>query len=161
MSETTAFANINVNIQTKRKVTINGDENTYIEINPNDLGIISRFGSTIPKLSNLSEEFMSIGTDAESDDSLESVVRVADKFDEVNNKVIELVNSIFDADVCTPIMKGSSMFTITNGEFAFETIISAILTLYSDTIQTETEKLQAKMKKYTSKYIPQDHKSKK
>lgn len=168
MSETAMINNVSIDIQTKRKITINGDENSFIELNTNDLGIISRFGSAIPELTKLSEEFMLIGEDADSEEGedteeavLEKVARVANKFDEVNRKATELVNGIFDYDVCTPILKGSSVFTLTNGEFAFETIITSLLPLYGDSIQKETKKLETKMKKYTNKYLPQDHKRKK
>ena len=158
MSGATTLHNIDLALRKKERFTINGNEDKYIELNTGDTGISARFADAIPKINDwISKvETLSFATDSEEESQA-----FADGFREADKAIRDIVNHIFDYDVCgVCVGDGGSMFDLSNGEFTFEIIIETLFALYEDTINAESKKLAKRIKSHTDKYIPQDRKRK-
>lgn len=159
MSETIntqTVVDIKLDIQTRRKYRINGDDNLIIELNPADFGIISRYEKAIVSLNDLLEAVMTIDfmEEPSADDP------AIKQFEEADAKARELVNEVFNYDVCSVCAEGGSMFDLCNGKYRFEEIMVQLFQLYDDAIQKEQKKLEARIRKHTDKYTPTDHRKK-
>lgn len=153
---TQTVVDINLDLQVKRQFRINGDDNLILELNPGDMGIIPRYEEVIPKFDKLTDMMVEIEFQEEpsADDP------AINKFNEADNEARELVNYLFDYDVCSVCANGGSMFDMCNGKFRFEELIEQLFKLYDDTITEEHKKVQKRLRKHTDKYLPQDRKKK-
>lgn len=160
MSETANLQNnISLGLRRKEKFTIDGDSNRVIELNTGDIGIISRYASIIPEINKWAESIEKIDFDVTSD---ESCIEFNNKFGEADKAMRQIINSLFDYDVCEVcIGKDGSVFDITDdGYFTYAVLIENIFSMYDKTISESTKKLQKRMKSHTAKYVPQDRKRK-
>ena len=156
MSTTTN--NIQLNISDKQRYTINGNKDKFIELNPGDVGIIARLGNFIADTEILIKEYEGLFT--EDSDNVD-VKEFSKQFTDIDNKLRDLINKLFDYDVCSVCAGGGSMLDLQDGEYRYVTIVETLLTMYENTISSETDKLTKKMRKHTDKYTgPQDHKRK-
>lgn len=160
MSKTTTN-NIQLNISEKQVYTINGNKDNFIKLNPNDMGIITRYNASIPNFKNIEAKYVQLMQDmaesANEDDEFD-FEKFSGVFNETDKEMREAINFLFDYDVCSICAKDGSVFDLTDGEYAYIVIIETLLTLYGDTIADEMQKLTDKMKKHTSKYTTNDHK---
>lgn len=158
MSKTT-INNIDLNIGLKTEYTINGNKDLVIKLNTSDMGIISRLDETIPKLNDLESQYAGLFED-NNDNAEESLSVFTTKFKELDKEARDIVNYLFDYDICSVCASSGTMFDLQDGEYRFVVILETLLNLYSDTIQSELDKRLAKMKKRTEKYVNRDHKRK-
>jgi hypothetical protein len=158
MSETTR--NIQLNISNKVKYTINGDESKFIELNPKDFGISARFGESVPRLNALADQFESLSPSEEEKDD-DYLVRFAESFRRIDEEIRQIINFLFDYDVCSVCASDGSMLDLQDGEYRYSVIINTLFQLYEDNISTEMKKMEAAMKKHTDKYTTKDHQRKK
>lgn len=158
MSKTT-INNIDLNIGLKTEYTINGNKDLVIKLNTSDMGIISRLDETIPKLNELESQYAGLFED-NNDNADEALGVFTAKFKELDKEARDIVNYLFDYDICSVCASGGTMFDLQDGEYRFVVILETLLNLYSDTIQSELDKRLAKMKKRTEKYVNRDHKRK-
>lgn len=149
--------NITLNVQQKKKFTINGEEDRFVELNPNDMSILARYGESIPKINDAINRMEELNVEDESD---EAVIEFSNKFRELNQNICDIVDYIFDYPVSEPCSYGGSMFDLQDGNFRFETIIETLFNLYDAGITSESQKLQKRIKSHTDKYLPKDHKKK-
>lgn len=149
--------NIDIDIREKERFTINGDENKVIELNTADMSIISRYSVAIPKLNALADRMDNLAVEGDSDEDIEAFGK---EFEDINNGVREVINEIFDYDICSVCAKDGSMFDLSNGEYRFIVIIDTLFSLYDKTITEESKKLQKRIKSHTAKYLPKDHQRK-
>ena len=153
--------NINLDISEKSRYTINGNPDKYIELNPNDVGIIARMGTIIPTLNGLVDKYENLMTtsgDEENATAEESIIKFSKNFIEIDSQMREAINTLFDYDVCSVCISGGSTLDIKNGAFVFSIVINTLIQMYEDTITAEMQKMVDKIKKHTDKYTPQDHK---
>lgn len=165
MSET-AIRNISLNVSKKERFTINGDENDFIELNTGDMGITARLALVVPRLNALSDKYEKLVSpddvgDESDEDTAQRLSDFGENFNAIDKEIREIINELFDYDVCSVCAKGGSMLDLQDGEYRFSVIINTLLTLYESTISEEVDKLVNKMKKHTDKYTTKDHQRRK
>ena len=156
----TTLKNIALNVQKKETFVINDDESKTIELLTSDMGIVSRFSESIDAINKLVASLDSLSYDSESEDSEASFVQFGKDFKELDHKMCDIIDYIFDYPVSEVCTYGGTMFDLMDGQFRFETIIDTLFQLYDNTINTESAKLKKRIESHTDKYIPKDHKRK-
>lgn len=150
---------INLQVESpKQTIQLNGNPEKVIELDLGDSNIITRLSEGVDKVEKLVQERQNLHELlANGNDSTESNAKyyqdLAGKFRELENNMRGIINEIFDFDVCTPFLGTSSVFSIKNGEFAYERIINSLMGLYEDSIQKENNKLKERLSKHTDKYL--------
>lgn len=154
---TEIFGDITLQISEKKRYTINGNKDKYIELNPNDMGIVARAEDAIPKLNDLDNKYQSLFTNAEDEDSIS---KFSEAFKGIDADIRQIINEVFDYDICSVCADGGSMLDLQDGEYRFVVIMTTLLPLYETTISQEVDKLVKKMHKHTDKYTTKDHQRK-
>lgn len=156
---------IDITISTLRKQAfrINGDDNTILELNTSDMNLVPRLANIYPKLQELIEDItnMSMGNldEAQTDEEFHaSLVKFGDEIKNIDTRMRDYIDEIFDANVSEICAPYGSMYDIVNGQFRFDDIIDVISKLYTTNIAAETKALHDKLAKKTAKYVPQDRK---
>lgn len=150
---------INLQVESpKQTIQLNGNPEKVIELDLGDSNIITRLSEGTDKIENLVNERQNLhellANGNDSDESNTGYYKnLASKFKELENSMREIINEIFEYDVCTPFLGTSSVFSIKNGEFAFEKIINSLMGLYSDSIRKESNNLKQRLAKHTDKYL--------
>ena len=75
----------------------------------------------------------------------------------VDTDMRNLIDYLFDSNVSEVCAPFGSMYDPIDGIQRYEHIINALIPLYDETISTETKKVQARVKKHTSKYTKKYH----
>lgn len=158
MSKTTN--NISLNISERKEYTINGSADKVIKLNPNDMRIVGRLDEVLPQLNEAEEKYRNLFNADDKEDTQTSLSNFSKSLLEIDKDIREIINYLFDYDVCSVCADGGSMLDLQDGEYRFSVIITTLLSLYTDTITEETNKMIKKMQKYTDKYTAQDHKKK-
>lgn len=136
---------------TKRKFSINGDTSKIIELDLNDLSIVNRVEKIYPVLEDLADEVAMLGRLDESDER-ELLSKTAAGLKEVDAKMRQCVDDIFDFPVCQVVAPIGSMYDPINGKFRYEHIVETLINLYSNNLNKEIKKIQNKVSKHTNKY---------
>ena len=168
MAEKKTIDNINLNVNTRRKFTIDGDRDRVIYLDINDIGLVNRMSDSIKKMDELKEEWDKLEsladvhdsgdnkTDEEMDEALlKEVTDFSEQFSLIENKMRDIVDYIFDYEgLCQTVVGNSSIFSPVNGVYKFEQVIDVLTGLYEDSIEKEAKKLNSKkVEQKTSKYI--------
>lgn len=135
---------LNIDSIKKQRFRINGDSNAIIELNLSDLRIQERLATGLEKLS---QEMSKIAAIAEDDDEIQEKMKKADE------TMCEWLDYIFDSPISEVFSRGGSMYDPINGMFRYEYIIDSLTKLYTDNINDEYKKINARIQKYTQKYI--------
>ena len=138
----------------KRRFRIAGDYNRMLELNVSDLNIFARLKSGYPKLEKLlkeaQEKISSIPDDME--DKEELIGAMADRLTEIDAKMREIIDYIFDtnaSEVCAP---SGNMFDPVGGEWRYVRILDKLTALYTNGLHSEFDKIKSNVEKKTSKY---------
>ena len=135
----------------KKRFRIDGDNERIVLLNISDMGIVKRLTKIYPKLEKLANEAnIDIPEDA---DDLQALTLTGNKVDEVDRKMRDLINEIFDSDVDRACAPDGTMFDLFNGKFRFEIIIDRLGKLYGDNFESELQKAKKNIKKHTDKYV--------
>lgn len=137
----------------KKRIRIDGDDNRILEINTSDLNVISRLKEVYNTLTNLAIEgnqFFEVGEDAPIEEQFESYGK---SLKEVDTKMRELVDYVFDAPVSEVCAPDGSMYDPFNGMFRFEFLFEKLLTLYESNFDAEFKKMSKRVQKHTDKYV--------
>lgn len=135
----------------KQRFRIDGDNDRIVLLNISDMGIVKRLTKIYPKLEKLANEAsLEIPEDA---DDLQALTLTGNKVEEVDRKMRNLLNEIFDSDVDRACAPDGTMFDLFNGRFRFEIIIDRLGKLYGDNFNAELEKAKKHIKKHTGKYV--------
>lgn len=137
--------NLDLSEIARTKIWVNGDCTKVLELNLSDMGIIKRLQDAYPKLDELSAEVQNLASAEISDDD------VVFAFEKIDKKMRDIVNGIFDFDVCSVCCDGGSMYDPINGQLRFEYIIEKLSNLYEGSMQKEFDKIH-KMEAHTAKY---------
>lgn len=143
---------IDLSVTRKKRFRINGDNNTFLELNTSDMGIITRLEQLYPKLQKLSQDASIKQLDKNEEDDENSLTKISNILVKIDMEMRQIIDEIFDSNVSEVCAPSGSMFDPFNGEFRFEHIIDVISKLYENNINAEFKKMSDKMKKRTSKY---------
>jgi len=161
MAEKTKKDNTTLNLDltetARTKIWVNGDCNKILELNLTDIGIMSRARDAEVKLDELQAEANKLAS-AEVPDSFETEEdnkkfdEIVDVFQDIDKKMRDLVNGIFDFNVCDVCCDGGSMYDPINGKYRYEYIIDKLMALYGQSWQRESKRTQDRLKTHTAKY---------
>lgn len=129
----------------KSRFRINGDNSKILELNTSDIGIVARVQDTYPKLAELQGQALS--ADSEEDD----MEAFSNKLSEIDGKMRELVNYVFDADVCSVCASDGTMYDPIEGKFRYEHILDKLFSLYEQSLDKEFRLMKARINKYAKK----------
>lgn len=145
----------------KKRFRINGDSNKIIEINTSDLNIASRLQAAYERLQKYMENVADILGDVTGDETeiTEEQEKIAtEQLKQIDTKMREEVDYIFDAPVSDICCEGGSMYDPFEGMFRFEHIIDALSKLYENNLNSEFTKMKRRVSARTSKYTKKYHK---
>lgn len=143
---------LDLSVIRKKRFRVDGDNNRILELNTSDTGIVSRLNETYPKLQKLAQDAAEL-IHIDEDDIDSSLDSTASALKEMDTKMREYVDYIFDADVSAKCVPSGSMWDLFNGTFTFEHVIEKIGALYENNFNNEFKKLSQRAKKHTDKYI--------
>lgn len=136
----------------KQSFRINGDNDKMLELNTSDMNIVVRLNKIYPKLQKLADEAVELSK-TDMDNTEEGLNKFATKLEEIDVKMSNLVDELFDANVSAVCKDGGSMYDPFNGTFRFEHIINTLANLYTNNFSKEFSQMKQRVKKHTSKYI--------
>jgi len=147
---------LDINVASKKKFRINGDDSKILELNTSDIGIIARLGEAIPKLeelqTNASHIFDGIDLEKEGGITDEEMKQVAESLKAIDNGMRGLIDFIFDSNVSEVLASDGSMYDPFEGTYRFEYIIDKLVDLYDTNLKNEYDKINKQLSKYTDKY---------
>lgn len=129
----------------KKRIRIDGDDNKIIELNTSDMGVMERLQSAYSQLVELANNYH---FEEEKDSDAEMIAALS----EINKKMCELVDYIFNAKIAEICSSDGTMADPFNGQFRFEYIIGKFLALYDENFTQEFKKMSKNVKKHTDKY---------
>lgn len=144
---------ININIEgldDRTKVCINNDPNKVIELNLGDMNVLTRYKNSEVKIQNIANSFSTMNNNVADEDVINNTAKLVSDLD---TQLREIVNYIFDYDVCTVLAGNGSMVDICNGELRFVKILNALLVLYGKNLTDTTSKVAPDVEQAVSKYI--------
>ena len=157
--------NINLDVDTRQKFSINGDPNKVIELDTRDINIVNRYKESIDKMKSMQDDYARLNTiskemseisDGENaeEETLEKVTEFTDKMKELERAMRDVIDYIFDTKMCDTICGNSSIFSPVNGKCVkFEQILDTFANLYEKDIKSDMAKInKEKIKKRTTKY---------
>lgn len=139
----------------RKRIRVNGDDNKIIEINPNDTKILERFTIGYEEYQKWIEEYTkAIKSEEEVEDveSLEHWKQIAKVLKTIDDKLRELLDYIFNANISAVCGDVGMCDPMENGKRRFDTIVDELFEFYNDNITRNIKKIQETSKKYTDKY---------
>lgn len=153
MSNNNNIIDISISGIQRKRYRINGDDSKILELNPTDFNITVRMNEAYPKLVECQSKISELsGLPEEEEDTLENLGKFTDKLAELNAKMCELIDYIFDSNVSELCCDGGSMYDMIDGYMRYEVIIDNLVKLYENNLNQETKKIQKRVKKHTAKY---------
>jgi hypothetical protein len=140
---------ISLNLATKKKFRINGDNDKILELDISDFNIITRFNDSYPQLVELDNKIVELGKSSDEETNMEEF---SAKFKEIDTEMRKLIDTIFDTNVSKVCVSEGSMYDIVDGELRYEHILTQLIQLYETNINSELEKRRANVQKHTDKY---------
>lgn len=134
----------------RKRIRIDGDDNRILELNTSDLNVIVRLQEVYSKLTELA---VTAGIDKLSTDTDEGMDELVTKLKEIDAKMREYIDYVFNSNVSEMCAADGSMYDPFNGQFRFELIIDKLFSLYDDNFSQEFKKMQKNVQKHTSKYV--------
>jgi hypothetical protein len=145
---------IDINIEgiKKQKFRINGKSDAIIELDTTDVNIITRLKEVYPKLNKLATE-ATARVDIDSASTVEEQLdRMADTLKDIDTKMREYVDYIFDSEVSKVCVPHGSMYSPHGGKFTFEHITESLGKLYANNLDVEAQKMSKRLRQHTEKY---------
>ena len=158
----TDVKDINLDLDTRERFSINGDATKIVVLDTKDLNIVSRLSGAVKKIAELQKKWDDLSKQADDiiseDDSkltLDKVSAFNESFDNLEHEMREVVDGIFDSPgMCDTILEDSSIFSLKDGKFKYDIIIDKFTNLYEVSIKQEVDKIdRKKVATKTSKYI--------
>lgn len=139
-----SMQSIDFNSGNYKEYAINGDENRVIRINVSDVGIITRIQDAMSKADNIAEEV----SEREKKEDKTQLLR------EYDQRARDMVNSIFESDVCTAALGGINVFSMgSNGKPVLVNFLEALLAVVVQEIKSAQTAAQIKLEEKVEKYI--------
>lgn len=138
-------------------VWVNGDCTKVIRLNLSDMNIMTRAKDALVKLEDLQAEANNLASvevpdNFDTDEDKEKLDKAIELFREINQKMKDIVDGIFDYPVSDVCCDGGSMYDPLNGKYRYECIIDRIMALYTDNWEKETRQSRERMQSHTAKY---------
>lgn len=157
--------NINLDIDTRQKFSINGDPNKVIELDTRDINIVNRYKESIDKMKSMQDDYANLhaiyeemqaiedGENA-SEERLAKVGEFTDEMAKIERKMRDVIDYIFDTKMCDTICGNSSIFSpVNNQRVKFEQILDTFSALYEKDVKSNMAKISKnRVKQRTAKY---------
>lgn len=136
----------NINIDDGREaITINGDSNRTIYVQASDFNIKVRARQAQKNIGDLLEEIDKV--------SPENAEAFTDVLEDIDKKVREQINFIFNSDVSEPVFGACSpLMTLCNGKSYVEAFLDAIIPELERIAKKAAEASEKRIAKHTRKY---------
>ena len=144
-------ANFNPGDKADLNYTINNDENRVLSFNPNDKNLLKRFNEGMEMLNKDFEEIKGF-VDSKGDtfdEEMNASVEVLDMFE---NKLRDMLNYVFNADVYDVVFNGANPLSTSGGKLIVENFLDGIGDLLKSEIDKENKKAMDNIKKYQKAY---------
>ena len=154
------ITDVNLGFVEKKKFRINGDNDRVLELNVSDMNIASRLSEVYPKLLAFVDDVKNQTNKALADtgDDSEQLAEMAKFLTDIDAKMRELIDYVFDSNVSEVCAPTGNMFDPVNGEYRYEHIINVVANLYTNGLNKELDAIKKKAAKHTSKYTKKYHK---
>ncbi len=136
--------------RSKKRFRVDGDNAKIIELDVSDLSMITRFNESYPKLLEIEKDVRSIQTEGETDEK--ALGMLTTKLSSADTKMRELIDYIFDTNLCEIVSPTGTMYDPIDGMLRYERILDTFANLYATNIHTEVDKLKSRIRKHTNKY---------
>lgn len=152
---------IDLSIIKKQRFRINGDNDKILELNVADMRIATRLKEAYPRLNTLmdsvADKFNAIPDGADE----ETLIKVGDAVDEIDTRMRNEIDYIFDTNVSEICGSDGSMWDLIDGSFRYEHIIDKLAKLYENNLDKEYTNMKRRVENKTGKYVKlQDHQRK-
>ncbi|MDY4812926.1 MAG: hypothetical protein SO152_03645 [Ruminococcus sp.] len=124
-----------------KEYSINGDTNRVLRIKTTDMNILSRIRKAEKQLRKIADDCSNI-----TDNS-----KVVETITELDVKVREQIDFIFDDKVSDIIFGNTNCLSIAGGKPIFENFLDVVLPVIKEDISSEQQNLEKMIGKYTSK----------
>ena len=132
-----------------------GEEVGVFYFNPTDMGIVKRFNEVAEKFNTVVEPLANININPDGTGETTTDITV---LEEAENRLFELVNYLFNADVATAFFGKVNPFSPVGGKFYAENVLNAVANYISAKFEAETKKINERVLKYTHGYKTGKHK---
>lgn len=130
-----------------------------LELNLNDIGVVTRLNDGYSRLTQLDENVSALRADDstinESDNTETAhakLMNFAEKLKTIDIEMRSIIDYIFDSNVSEVCCPSGSMYDPVNGKLRYEYILDTLSEMYSDTLANEMKKVTSRMKSHTAKY---------
>ena len=148
----TNFVDIQIPGVSKQRFRINGDNDKILELDTQDVNIIPRLNKGYKELMGLVDKISEVSAAADEDATDKALEKMSAKIEELDSKMKNWVDYIFDSNVSEVCIGNGSMYDPSDGKFKFEHIIESLGKLYAETFNEEFEKMRKRVSKHTNKY---------
>lgn len=136
----------------KKRFRINGDDNKILEIDTNDLGILTRLHEKFEELDKLALEANTTESElSDDDDEFTTLTKVGRTLKEVDDEMRKILDDIFNANV-SETCATKNLYSPENGKWFFEVIIERVIPLCNRDINDGFRKMELRANKHTAKY---------
>ncbi|MBP5710548.1 MAG: hypothetical protein J6W84_06185 [Bacteroidales bacterium] len=144
--------NINIDVSSRKKFTIDGDENRVLELNTNDMGIFSRLGDFDQTVTAAFQEFEDFqNTEMEKDDF--DVVKLGEALKKLDDVIRNQFDILYDTNFSEVVVPHGTMIDLIDGDFRFQKLNDVFSTIYEKQFSKELKAQNEKIRKHTEKYI--------
>ena len=116
-----------------------------VQFSPTDMAFIEKVYETLQRMDAKQEEYKA-ATEKVTDAELFDLARKMDA------EAREEINSIFGADICTPVFGTLNVFAIADGFPVWVNLLLAIIDEFDGAFAEEQKKTNPRIQKYTAKY---------
>lgn len=134
----------------KTRFRVNGDNDKILELNTSDPNVLTRLNKGYKELVKLTDKVAALKYDENEENAGD---KLAEALEDLDNQMKAQLDYIFDAEVGKVLAGNSSMYSIRDGKFRFETVIETLGNLYENSFNKEFEAMRKRVTKHTSKYI--------
>ena len=113
---------------------------------PTDMDFIEKVFNVADTIDKRTEEYQ------ERVKNLEDNRDVFDEARAIDGEIRDLLNSIFDMDICTPLFGSMSTFAAADGLPVWANLIFAIIDTLDGDFAEQKKRTNSRLKKYTAKY---------
>lgn len=113
---------------------------------PTDMAFVEKVFSVADTIDKRSEEFQ------ERIKNLEDNLEVFEEARAIDGEIRDLLNSIFDMDICTPVFGTMSTFAAADGLPVWANLIFAIIDTLDGDFAEQKKRTNPRLKKYIAKY---------
>lgn len=127
-------------------VTYNVNGKCEISLNPTDMAFAEKLFAVFAALDEKQERYREAAKKIADNKEMFVFCRTADA------EMRELVNSVFDRDVCTPLFGGMNVYALASGLPVWANFLLSIMDIVDVTFAKEQKAINPRVNKYIQKY---------